>query len=237
MATIDHVILKVNDLAASVSFYTAYWDSQKKERTGRSPFSRQVLIFSFSWRLGVRPDSSTTHSRSKSLSSKRYLPESKRRTLPTGQRSILWGATPVPARSRVREVLRERCTSTTRTSTYSRSERMRPSQPAWLENVLRHHRGTEPPARDGQVDAAKVTRCYEWKQWGSKGYRELRRRGVSVREAWNVSKSAHGPWRISKSPALSLALPTRLFSAMGLPQLAPARARAACIQRNESPCT
>jgi group II intron reverse transcriptase/maturase len=62
-------------------------------------------------------------------------------------------------------------------------------------------------------------RCYQWKQWGRAGYRELRRRGVSVREAWNTSKSAHGPWRLSKTPALALALPVRHFSTMGLPCL------------------
>ena len=62
-------------------------------------------------------------------------------------------------------------------------------------------------------------RCYQWKQWGRAGYRELRRRGVSVREAWHTSKSAHGPWRLSKTPALALALPVRHFSKMGLPCL------------------
>jgi hypothetical protein len=67
-------------------------------------------------------------------------------------------------------------------------------------------------------------RCYAWKQWGSAGYRELRKRGVTVREAWNTSKSAHGPWRLSKTPALNLALPLKLFRQMGLPELAPAKA-------------
>jgi hypothetical protein len=50
--------------------------------------------------------------------------------------------------------------------------------------------------------------------------RELRRRGVSVREAWNTSKSAHGPWWLSKTPALALALSARYFSSLGLPSLA-----------------
>jgi RNA-directed DNA polymerase len=62
-------------------------------------------------------------------------------------------------------------------------------------------------------------RCYLWKQWGSRGYRELRKRGVGRDLAWNTSKSAHGPWRISMSPALSIALPTRHFVEMGLPLL------------------
>jgi group II intron reverse transcriptase/maturase len=80
------------------------------------------------------------------------------------------------------------------------------------------------PLRELDKWIRRRLRCYAWKQWGSRGYRELRRRGVSVLEAWNVSKSAHGPWRISKTPALSLALPTRFFSKLGLPQLVPARA-------------
>jgi retron-type reverse transcriptase len=46
------------------------------------------------------------------------------------------------------------------------------------------------------------------------------RRGVSVREAWHSAKSAHGPWRLSKTPALALALPARYFERLGLPSLA-----------------
>ena len=51
------------------------------------------------------------------------------------------------------------------------------------------------PLRDIDKWIRRKLRCYHWKQWGRAGYRELRRRGVSVREAWNTSKSAHGPWR------------------------------------------
>jgi hypothetical protein len=80
------------------------------------------------------------------------------------------------------------------------------------------------PLRDIDKWVRRRLRCYLWKQWGSAGYRELRKRGISVREAWNTSKSAHGPWRLSKTPALSLALPLKLFRQMGLPELAPARA-------------
>lgn len=63
-------------------------------------------------------------------------------------------------------------------------------------------------------------RCYLWKQWGRRGYRELKRRGVSVDLAWNTSKSAHGPWRLSQSPALAIALPAKYFRELGLPRLA-----------------
>lgn len=76
------------------------------------------------------------------------------------------------------------------------------------------------PLREVDKWLRRKLRCYIWKQWGRAGYRELRKRGVSVREAWNTSKSAHGPWRLSKTPALTLALPARYFSSLGLPSLA-----------------
>ena len=62
-------------------------------------------------------------------------------------------------------------------------------------------------------------RCYMWKQWGRAAYRELRKRGVSRDLAWNTCKSHHGPWRLSRSPALAYALTTRYFIERGLPLL------------------
>jgi RNA-directed DNA polymerase len=62
-------------------------------------------------------------------------------------------------------------------------------------------------------------RCYLWKQWGRRGYRELRRLGVSRDLAWNTAKSAHGPWRLSRSPGLAFALPAKYFANLGLPRL------------------
>jgi hypothetical protein len=41
-----------------------------------------------------------------------------------------------------------------------------------------------------------------------------------VRDAWNTSKSAHGPWRLSKTPALTIALPLAFFNILGVPSLA-----------------
>jgi len=63
-------------------------------------------------------------------------------------------------------------------------------------------------------------RCYIWKQWGKSGYRRLRQLGISVELAWNTSKSAHGPWRLSRSPALNYAMPKTYFEERGLPSLA-----------------
>ena len=62
-------------------------------------------------------------------------------------------------------------------------------------------------------------RSYLWKQWGRSGYRQLRKLGVSRDLAWNTCKSAHGPWRLSRSPALAFALPARYFANLGLPRL------------------
>jgi hypothetical protein len=80
------------------------------------------------------------------------------------------------------------------------------------------------PLRDIDKWIRRKLRCYHWKQWGRAGYRELRQRGVTVREAWHTSKSAHGPWRLSRTPALTLALPARYFTRLRLPCLAPRQA-------------
>lgn len=62
-------------------------------------------------------------------------------------------------------------------------------------------------------------RCYLLKQWGRRRYRALVARGVSRDLAWNTTKSAHGPWRLSRSPALAFALPQSYFDSLGLPRL------------------
>ena len=49
------------------------------------------------------------------------------------------------------------------------------------------------PLRDLDKWIRRRLRSYVWKQWGRRGYRELRKRGVPVRLAWNTAKSAHGP--------------------------------------------
>jgi RNA-directed DNA polymerase len=76
------------------------------------------------------------------------------------------------------------------------------------------------PLRELEGWIRRRLRCYCWKQWGRRGYRELKRRGVTSDLAWNTFKSAHGPWRLSQSPALVYALPARVFQRMGLPRLA-----------------
>ena len=79
----------------------------------------------------------------------------------------------------------------------------------------------EVPSRLKELDSwiRHRLRCYRWKPWGRRRYRALRRRGVSRELAWNTVKSAHGPWRLSRSPALAIALPGGYFDGLGLPRL------------------
>jgi RNA-directed DNA polymerase len=60
-----------------------------------------------------------------------------------------------------------------------------------------------------------------WKQWkqGPTRFTELRRRGVDLALAAHTASSGHGPWRLSHSRALQLALPTVFFATLGLPEL------------------
>jgi RNA-directed DNA polymerase len=64
-------------------------------------------------------------------------------------------------------------------------------------------------------------RCLVWKQWkrGTTRFRELVRRGVSAPEARRTAGSAHALWRISRTLALNVALPSAYFAELGLPQL------------------
>ena len=64
-------------------------------------------------------------------------------------------------------------------------------------------------------------RSVVWKQWKYARVRfaELRKRGVGKDLAAQTAGSAHGPWRLSNSPALSYALPNAYLASLGLPKL------------------
>ena len=65
-------------------------------------------------------------------------------------------------------------------------------------------------------------RAIVWRQWkrGRTRFAALRRLGVGKDLAARTAGSAHGPWRISNSPALSYALPNAFFERLGLASLA-----------------
>jgi len=57
-------------------------------------------------------------------------------------------------------------------------------------------------------------RAIAWKQWkrGRTRYKRLRRLGVGRELAANTAGSSHGPWRLSASPALHIALSKAFFT-------------------------
>ena len=65
-------------------------------------------------------------------------------------------------------------------------------------------------------------RAIAWKQWkrGRTRYAELRRRGVGRDMAARTAGSPHGPWRLSNSPALAIALRTDFLRSLGLASIA-----------------
>ena len=69
-------------------------------------------------------------------------------------------------------------------------------------------------------------RAFVWRQWkrGRTRFAALRRLGINRHLAAKTAGSAHGPWRLSNSPALAYALPNAFFARLGL---APLRCRPA----------
>jgi len=64
-------------------------------------------------------------------------------------------------------------------------------------------------------------RAIAWKQWkrGRTRFARLRRRGVGRDLAAQTAGSPHGPWRLSNSPALTIALPNAFLASLGLTSL------------------
>jgi RNA-directed DNA polymerase len=65
-------------------------------------------------------------------------------------------------------------------------------------------------------------RCVVLRHWktGRRRFAELRKRGVGKDLAAQTAGSCHGPWRLAKSPALSIALPNRFWDWLGIPRVA-----------------
>ena len=65
-------------------------------------------------------------------------------------------------------------------------------------------------------------RAIAWKQWkrGRIRFAELRRRGVGKDLAAQTAGSPHGPWRLSNSPALTIAIPNASLETLGLATVA-----------------
>lgn len=98
---------------------------------------------------------------------------------------------------------------------------------AELNRYLRGWRGyfgfcqTPSVLRDLDSWIRRRLRSFIWKQMkrGRKRFAELKTRGVSKDLAAQTAGSPHGPWRLSRSPALSYAYPNAYFKALGLVSL------------------
>ena len=64
-------------------------------------------------------------------------------------------------------------------------------------------------------------RCVFWQQWktGRNRYAELVKRGVRRDLAADTAGTRRGPWRVSQSPALTIALPNDYLHLLGVPKL------------------
>ena len=65
-------------------------------------------------------------------------------------------------------------------------------------------------------------RCLVLRHWktGRRRFAELTKRGVGKDLAAQTAGSCHGPWRLARSPALSVALPNRFWDWLGVPRIA-----------------
>ena len=84
---------------------------------------------------------------------------------------------------------------------------------------------TQTALRDLDQWIRRRIRMLIWRQWkrGRTRYKRLRRCGVGHDLAARTAGSAHGPWRLSLSPALCIAFPNAFFTSLRLPSLVPIR--------------
>jgi RNA-directed DNA polymerase len=68
-------------------------------------------------------------------------------------------------------------------------------------------------------------RAIVWMQWqrGPARYKELRKRGISLKNAAQAAGSPYGPWRSASCSALQAALPNAFLAGLGLPSLVPTK--------------
>lgn len=98
---------------------------------------------------------------------------------------------------------------------------------AELSRYLRGWRGyfgfcqTPSVLRDLDSWIRRRLRSFIWKQMkrGRRRYAELTARKVTGRLVAQTAGSQHGPWHLSRSPALSYAYPNAYFNSLGLVSL------------------
>ncbi len=125
------------------------------------------------------------------------------------------------ARARFKKRVRE----LTRRSRSASLERRIVVLSRYLRGWIQYYGFCETPSVLGDLDSwmRRRLRSCVWKQWrnGRRRFAELRRRDVGHDLAAKTAGSLHGPWRISRSPALSYAFPNAVFDSLGLLRLDP----------------
>ena len=91
----------------------------------------------------------------------------------------------------------------------------------WLESVLRHRRCAESSARHRQMGTAQVALLSLETMGRGRLSGTAQAQGIGARSVEHEQVGAWGPWRLSKTPALAIALPLRFFINLGRPSLAP----------------
>ena len=119
-----------------------------------------------------------------------------------------------------RERFKERVRKITRRSRGISTERMVDELSVYLRGWIGYYGYCQTPSVLESLDSwiRRRLRCAMWKKWkrGRTRFGELRKRGIGHHMAACTAGSSHGPWRISHSPALGIALPNAFFSKLGL---------------------
>lgn len=127
------------------------------------------------------------------------------------------------ALARFKEKVRELTSRTQGQSLRQMQEPLNQYLRGWRGYFVRCHTPSVLGELDGWI--RRRLRSIAWKHWkrGKRRFAELTRRGISKDLAAQTAGSCHGPWRISKSPALSYALPNRLWDLLGIERVLLAR--------------
>ncbi len=119
--------------------------------------------------------------------------------------------------------LKERIRELTRRSRGISFERMVAEVTTYLRGWIGYFGYCETPTVLRDLDAwiRRKLRCVQWKQWKvmRKRYAELRKRGIGHELAISTAGSSSGPWKLSRSLAMSMALSNAYFARLGLPKL------------------
>ncbi|MFA4874098.1 MAG: group II intron reverse transcriptase/maturase [bacterium] len=119
---------------------------------------------------------------------------------------------------------KERVRKLTRRTRGGEMKRMVSDLSVYLRGWIGYFGFCETPSvlRDLDSWVRRRMRCVVWKRWkrGRTRFAELRKRDVGKELAAKMAGSAHGPWRLSRSQAMSIALPNVFFASLGLRSLA-----------------